>query len=132
MNHHYQDITDKLGAPKWWDENAVPRYCEFHPDARARVYANEVVFIEIHCQNCGTPFYVAMSRGKLDILIGNRQSLADEIVKRTIHFGDPPNSGCCPAGPTMNSIPIKVLQYWRRDNLEWHRDSTFEIEIECD
>jgi hypothetical protein len=32
MNNCYDDtraMTDKM--PLWWDENAVPRYCEFHP-----------------------------------------------------------------------------------------------------
>lgn len=48
-----------------------------------------------------------------------------------LHYGDPPNIHCCAAGPTMNSIPIRVLEYWSRENplLDWQRDPALEVEI---
>lgn len=38
MHASYSDITDRLGEPQWWDENAVPRYCEFEPARVANIY----------------------------------------------------------------------------------------------
>jgi hypothetical protein len=67
-----------------------------------------------------------------------KRTLADSIREKCLHYGDPPNIGCCPAGPTMNSEPRQVLQYWRRfetdengniRSLEWHRDRSLEIDI---
>lgn len=133
MNHYYADIIEKLGEPAWWDENAVPRYCEFSPDQRSDVYADEVVLLEIRCQNCNASFCVAMSTRQIDRMIKKVLLLSSEIEGNTIHYGDPPNNGCCPAGPTMNSVPVKVLQYWKRDeSFDWQRSAAFEVEIKCD
>jgi hypothetical protein len=128
MNYNYADIVDKLGEPLWWDENAVPRYCEFSPDVNANIYAIEVVLLEIRCQDCAQRFKVAMSWGAMDQVQGY-PSLAEEIKDGTIHYGDPPNAGCCPAGPTMSSISLRVLQYWKRVDHEWHRFTEREVEI---
>jgi len=132
MNHHYADIRDKLGVPLWWDEHAVPRYCEFSPDVNANIYATEVVLLEIRCQDCGERFRVAMSWDVWDRVQGY-PTLAEQIKNGEIHYGDPPNVGCCPAGPTMNSIPLRVLEYWEREPLdEWHRFAEYEVEIPDD
>jgi hypothetical protein len=128
MHHHYRDIIDKCGRPLWWDEYAVPRYCAFAPDQCANIYADEVAYLEIACQNCGAQFSVAMSSSQLDRILratipgAIMPTLASEIEDITIHYGDPPNAGCCLAGPTMNCIDRRVLEFWRQNKLhEWER-----------
>ncbi len=134
MNHHYRDITDRLGnKPPWWDEHAVPRYCDFSPHNTADIYAREVCLVEIECQSCGEAFKVCMSRGDFgfgpDGLEDRRGSLAKAVESGAIHYGDPPNNGCCPAGPTMNSIPRQVIEFWRKGKgFEWERVPALERE----
>lgn len=129
MNHHYRDITDKLGAPQWWDEHAVPRYCDFSPNKTANIYRREVVLLEIRCQDCERPFRVCMTLGSLDEARGI-PSLVNAIRSAELHYGDPPNVGCCPAGPTMNSIPVRVLEFWNCRPFEAERVPELEIAIE--
>jgi hypothetical protein len=112
MHHHYADITDKLGEPRWWDEHAVPRYCEFGPREAADIYAREVALVEIACQDCARRFLVCFSAGPSAAVYGGRSSLKEQIDDNTLHYGDPPNYGCCPAGPTMNSYPVRVVEFW--------------------
>ena len=135
MNESYSDITSKLGEPQWWDEAAVPRYCEFEPRRLAHVYLDEAALVEIECQGCGRTFPVAFSWGQHDGLFADRDipSLAERIRADTLHYGDPPNYSCCPAGPTMNSIPRRVLQFWRKaENLfDFERVPELEVDIEC-
>ena len=38
--------------------------------------------------------------------------IGDLILTHELHYGDPPNDGCCDAGPTMNSVPHRVIEYW--------------------
>lgn len=115
MHTDYRDIRTKAGGGvQWYDEHAVPRYDAFHPQACANVYADEVVLMEVRCQGCSKSFAVCMSKRRGDV----GPTLAEQISDKSIHYGDPPNIGCCPAGPTMNSVPIKVLQYWRRNTSE--------------
>lgn len=144
MNHHYDDIREKIPEPpQWWDENAVPRYCPFTPDAVADLYAHEVVLAEVTCQGCGHLFRVAFSLNSLTkIPVGH--TLADAIRDKALHYGDPPNIGCCAAGPTMNSEPRRVVEYWHTHHKEyvkeggivadgryfdWVRDPMLEVEI---
>ena len=130
MHQHYTDITDKLGEPQWYDECGVPRYCDFHPSRVNNIYANEVVLLEIVCQNCGQLFQAAMTQDSFDIISGRSTSLAEQVINQTIHYGDPPNSGCCPVGATMNSIPLWVIEYWQRGAImQWERVSEYEVEI---
>lgn len=123
MNHHYRDIRDRLGAPAWWDDAAVPRYCDFSPHETNDIYARQAVLMEIACQDCGTRFLVALTVGPLSDLITDID---------TLHYGDPPNAGCCPAGPTMNSVPVRVVEFWQRDSIDWERRPELEREIACD
>lgn len=113
MHHHYSDITDKLGEPTWWDENAVPRYCEFGPNRGANIYAAEIALLLIACQGCGQEFRVAMSTGSYELTMG-QPKLSDLVTSGRVHYGDPPNARCCPAGPTMNSEPLRVIEFWDR------------------
>jgi len=138
MHEYYKDIINKIAEePQWFDEFAVPRYCEFGPRRLADIYANECALVLIACQSCGEQFKVAFSQNTMDkvrykLMFPDKElpSLAAQIKAKTIHYGDPPNIGCCPAGLTMSSIDIKVLQYWKRDKFEWERDKSLEIEIE--
>lgn len=130
MNHHYKDIRDRLGPPWWWDERAVPRYCAFAPREVADIYAREAALVMIACQNCGRRFKVAFSYSGMDF-IRDIPPLWKRIQRGTLHYGDPPNAGCCPAGPSMNSEPILVLEYWERDERsEWQRVSEREVGLE--
>lgn len=150
MHHDYSDITSLTDAsPKWHDENGVPRYCDFHPDQMANIYAFEAVLASIECQACKTEFRVAFSelnqRHKLWDEAGKKRIafLSDLILDRTLHYGDPPNTRCCDAGPSMNSIPISVIEYWIKPYirtergqpirdpslLNWTRKRDFELPI---
>jgi hypothetical protein len=62
MHTTYADILDRINEPpKWFDEHAVPRYCDFAPREVAYIYAQEAVLVLIHCQNCKAGFRVAFS-----------------------------------------------------------------------
>lgn len=138
MNCDYKDIRSRIPEqPSWFDEGAVPRYSAFAPHELSNIYAREGALVVIACQACQTRFRVAFSRSSMDDVrdqAAGRPSrlLADIIKTGEIHYGDPPNTGCCPAGPTMNSDPLRVLEYWRRDETtghEWKRDAALEIDV---
>lgn len=136
MHQAYDDIRSRIAeAPAWWDEVGVPRYGAFSPRALADIYAEEAALAEVTCQGCGRAFAVAFSLNPYERFAArDGRTLADLIRARELHYGDPPNVGCCPAGPTMNSEPRRVLEYWRRDGerlgLDWIRDPTLEVGIE--
>jgi len=123
MKNDYKDIRDKLGEPQWWDEEGVPRYCKFRPDAINNIYAREAALVEIACQSCCHQFKVAISTP----IWAYTGALAKAIVNHAVCYGDPPNIGCCPAGPTMTSETIAVLEYWTRIDGEWKSDPSFAI-----
>ena len=142
MRHHYDDIRSRIAEePRWFDEKAVPRYCEFHPDRTANIYAREAVLFRIRCQGCPQTFDVCMSWS-----MGVREALARPPVTSSplpglirtgaLHYGDPPNVRCCPAGPTMNSEPMRVLQFWRQGGpnaaFEWVRVPDLEVALDPD
>ena len=136
MNHDYADIRDLINKdPVWFDENAVPRYCEFGPKHVANIYADECVLLRIECQACGHEFDVAMSRSGSGEMVseamGGHASLAlsMRIVRKGIGYGDPPR-GCCDVGATMTSESVKVLQYWHRVNHEWKRECSCEVSVD--
>jgi hypothetical protein len=122
----YEDILSRIAEePIWFDEHAVPRFCDFAPDKLANIYARETALAEVTCQVCKRLFRVAFSKA-------NWQSgtIADAIRSRTLHFGDPPNVCCC-GNMHMNSEPRRVVEYWRRDDA-WTRDHSLEIDIRPD
>lgn len=152
MHHDYSDITERIKEePKWWDERAVPRYCTFAPNEVADIYADEAVLALITCQGCKREFQVAFSRSKAHAMLvtaarhkdftaaweeEKERTLANAIINRTLHYGDPPNY-CCASGATMNSEPRRVLEYWRKQDdrnkpnwMQWVRDPALEIEID--
>lgn len=144
MNQSYADIRSRIATePLWWDEHAVPRYEPFVPGLCADIYADEAVLYLIECAACGRRFKVVQSYSKCSALsnsgymdnfreTGKMQDhpLADEIRHGTLHYGDPPNA-CeerC-AGSTMNCNDIAALQYWHKVDMEWERDTRFEMSL---
>ncbi len=135
MNESYRDIRSRIAEPPdWWDEHAVPRYGAFSPQHIADIYADECALVLIACQSCGASFPVAMSSGTSTATLMaarregpitaealRRYSVSAGIERGDIHYGDPPNIECCPGGPTMNCDDLRVLQFWRRENGDWHR-----------
>lgn len=141
MNTCYSDILSRIPEPPlWWDEYAVPRYCTFAPDEVANIYAKYVVLALITCQGCGIEYQVAFSQGTLDRYLGKDEDgkirlaplLEEQVRGRTLHYGDPPNTGCCGAGATMNSEPRRVLEFWKREDFEWECVPELEVGIEPD
>lgn len=134
MNHNYHDITSRIQEPpKWWDENAVPRYCDFAPDQASNIYARQVVLMEIACQSCDKRFLVCMSDDNMTLVRGQMTTF-EAIEKDAIHYGDPPNTDCC-VGTTMNSIPLRIVEAWSKDwkkLFEWERKPEYERAINCE
>lgn len=131
MKQSYKDIIDKLGAPIFWDEVGCPRYEKFHPSLSSNIYAQEVALVLIGCQSCRFKFKVCFSSIGYRVINNTymEESLSKHIIDKTIHYGDPPNY-CCHSGATMNSEPINVIEFWRRDNFKWKRDKKLEISLE--
>ena len=137
MLHDYKDILDlTTEEPKWFDENGVPRFCEFHPQHGPNIYADEAVLYLIACQSCRRQFKVADSLSFTWAQVrAHRHNqkptrIRDSIQNKWIHFGDPPCFGC--AGSTMNCDDLKILEYWTKDKstgYEWVRDRAFEINL---
>ena len=135
MNNYYEDIISQLGEPLWWDEHAVPRYHEFSPEDVASIYAKEVVFFLIKCQNCGKEFKVAISNDGYDRKY-DKFSLIPHVLNKSIGYGDPPNIKCCDAGPSMTSDSVRVLEFWHRyfeqNHFDWERVPALEVNLEDD
>lgn len=128
MKHFFADIVDRIpDPPKWFDENGTPRYNDFGPDEVPDIYAAECCLLQITCQNCRRPFDVGFSWYKY----ADERRLTERVEDNSIHYGDPPNMGCCDAGVTMNSVPRQVLQFWRREGADWRRVPELERVIDC-
>lgn len=106
MKNNYSDIIAKAGKPFWYNENGVPRYTEFHPFKCVHKDSDEVALVEVKCQSCGESFLVALTLPAADRLT--------QINGKSLHYGDPPNVGCCCAGPTMSSEFNAIIQVWTR------------------
>jgi hypothetical protein len=145
MNHHYADIRGRAGEPDWFDEHAVPRYGAFQPAACADIYAREIVLLQIACQGCGARFAVCMSQSDMGLVpvaeesnrwtYGRTRTLRSLVEADEIHYGDPPNTGCCAAGASMNSVPVRVLEFWDRGDIGRGRPvrmAELERNIACD
>lgn len=141
MKGSYDDILSRIMEPPgWFDEHGVPRWSKFAPGEQSNIYASQVVLMLIECQACAMMFRVCLSWHRLDAVFHGRayeSNLAADVRGKTIHYGDPPNTGCCAAGPTMNSLPRRVLEFWQFGDedgtgglREWHRRPELEVEIE--
>jgi hypothetical protein len=79
MHAHYDDIISRIGIPPvWFDDHAVPRYCEFAPEKSASIHIGEIALAEITCQECGHVFHIAFS--KLNVPSG---TIAEAIRAKT-------------------------------------------------
>lgn len=118
MKPNYSDILARAGEPLWYDEHGVPRYVEFHPNRCVLLGAEEAFLVDVLCQGCGTPFLVALTwRDKSVYWLGKELPPSDRLTWTGgggLHYGDPPNTGCCPAGPTMTSDFHRIAQAWIR------------------
>jgi hypothetical protein len=109
MFRHYEDILSRIAEPpRWFDEQGVPRYCEFAPDRIANIYAHECALLDIECQNCGRVFVVALDERTANHNVIRRpgydppwRTLADIIRSHEIEYRDPPNVECCPVGAAL-------------------------------
>jgi hypothetical protein len=125
MKSSYDDIISRITEPpRWFDENGVPRYCEFAPEL-SNIYAFECALLEIACQGCDKRFSVAVSLDN-DAYLRSQTLLIREVVERTIEYGDPPNTECC-SGTTMMSEVIRVLEFWRKESGNWARCPAVEV-----
>jgi hypothetical protein len=127
----YHDILDTLGEPQWFDEAAVPRYCPFAPDQVANIYAEEACLVQIACQACHRKFRVAFSYSHADRVMNPCCRRLSEQIRQPhgfLHYGDPPNVECCACGPTMNSEPERVLEFWIHDRKTWTWERHPELE----
>ena len=127
MKQNYKDITSRINEePKWYDDNGVPRYDEFSPCSSPNVYADEVCLFEVACQSCKKFFTVSKSSDRFESLQRGR-TLRELILSKNLWYKDPPNVGCCPAGPTMTSNTVRIHEYWSHGfGGKWSRDSTVE------
>lgn len=138
MRNSYDDITSRIQEPPaWFDENGAPRYGEFAPKLLPDIYANEAALVEIACQNCRAVFKVAFSHSSMDdvrarMMGRSPSSLEDAVRARSLAYGDPPNAGCCPAGPTMTSDAVRVLKFWRRSAFDWQRAPELEVILDAE
>jgi hypothetical protein len=138
MKCSYQEITDVMGPPLWWDESGVPRYVQFSPHVSANIHAQEIVLAEIACQSCFKLFKVCMS---IDSYQQNEHQtyLRDHLIEHGFNYGDPPFSRCCETGCLMSSIPVRIIEFWQRNaerqekRLIWERDPIIEnLDIRAD
>lgn len=162
MHTAYSDILERIAdQPIWWDENAVPRFVPFEPHRMANIYAVEAALVRVRCQGCSREFDVAVSQPSQnyrlpgEVFEGPPVLIRHQIRSRLLHYGDPPNVGCCAAGASMNSVPQRVLEYWVKpyalgdgissiehdngrvsrtiralDVREWRREEALEVNIE--
>ena len=132
MKHHFKFLTkfmeDKLGEPKWWEETGHPRWVEFAPTLTYHIYAQEVVLLEIACQNCAEKFLVTMNFSDMHRM-DKIPSLADRVRSGAIHYGDPPNTDHCLAGPTMSCMNIRVVEFWEQSQESYEFERVPELEI---
>ncbi len=130
MRHEYDDIRSRIGEPpRWFDEHGTPRYSVFKPTDVPDIYANEAVLFEIACQACAQRFLVALSLSRYRLLERPAvRTIAETIRAGALEYLDPPNVGCCPAGPTMTSDTIRVVEYWHKPapGRDWARDPALE------
>lgn len=126
MKPSYDDIISRIKEEPWWfDQNGCPRYEEFHPNL-CNVYCEEAALLLISCQNCDKEFRVGVYDDRLRPTYFSKKVLKGE----NLYYGDPPDIGCCAAGPTMTSNTKQILEFWKKNKFLWERmpelEKTFE------
>ena len=136
MKGSYDDILSRIpDAPLWYDENGVPRFEPFAPHWKAEPLAQEAALVEVVCQHCLRAFMVCCSHASARA--GGWRLVAEAISDNGAGlYGDPPmhtteaerltGMDGCRIGETMTVIPLRVLEYWRRDAGDWVRDGALE------
>jgi len=124
MNRQYDDLlalTDR--KPSFFQMGGVPRWEDFQPGSSTGVSTVDCAIAEISCQLCDTRFHVLMESSRSD-----KQTILEAIRAMTLAYRDPPNTGCCRAGPSMTSEMVRVLEYWERiETFHWKRDPSAEV-----
>jgi len=118
MRIHYADILGKIKEPpRWWDSLGVPRFCDFHPDVCPDLYADEIILLEIACQECKKQFVVQYDwNSQVSELSKPSENIKD------ICYGCPPHNKCCLMGPSQQSISLRTIQFWCRNKKQaWIR-----------
>lgn len=122
MHCSYRDITAPLGAPRWWDENAVPRYCDFHPDYLANIYGEEAALVALKCASCGVLLPCALSKSRFHVLGDGSMFLASGGL-RDAFYGDPPHHSCEGGGDSMTADIYHVIEKWTRREHDWRKET---------
>src|SRR3989454_3011954 len=91
MLRSYDDIRSRIkDAIRWWDDNGVPRYCDFSPE-ECGVYDVVVALVEVGCQACMERFRVAVTFDRESLRqVGERYALPTAGNIGTFRYGDPP------------------------------------------
>jgi len=138
VKESYDDIKRRIDEePSWYDANGVPRYDPFHPNMCPDAYAEEVLLLEIACQNCEKRFLGQVSWKTF----GYHPSYAEEISGWQrgegewwpVSYGDPPrhSNGNCVAGDVMSSDTLRVVEFWcRGKDFGWERIPEYEVRFE--
>lgn len=127
MLDSYADIRERIPEPpKWWDRHGCPRYSDPVPKNCSHVYADRLAFMRIACQACGTEFLVEFASSRMDRILWARTAGKDPLEEQpwepeTLHYGDPPSTGCCAAGDTMNSCPRELVAAYEKERFDWKR-----------
>jgi len=140
MKASYLDIKSKIKEePLWYDENGTPRYEKFSPELSPNIYAEKVVLLEIACQDCKQRFLVEMNWSPMNMILDRHSESFSSNMRQyfksrresnysPIHYGDPPIHGC--VGDTMNCYDLRIVEFHKKDNLEFRRMKEYEIELE--
>lgn len=133
MYEPYFDIREKLGEPMWHDKHGVPRYCKYEPGLQG-VYDDFDALFEVWCQGCGRKFLVGASA--TGFVVGDEGPVNYVLPEDSIRwpsfvvYGDAPWHGCKSGGETMTAIPLRIVEFWRKDGPgDWERDSGWEVDF---
>lgn len=129
MLRDYEDIRSRISDPVlWWDDNGVPRYCEFQPQ-KCGVYDIVVALVEVACQACLERFRVAVTFDQTSVRErGDRYAIPTAGDVGSFHYRDPPSHNEC-VGNTMNVEAVRVLEFWERVDFKWIRRPECEVYI---
>lgn len=143
MNAYYEDIRKRINEePKWYDCHGVPRYDTFHPSLSPNIYAEEIVLLEISCQDCRRKFLVEMNWSIMEQVFNRHSESFSTVMKLWMeskdknkrwppfHYGDPPAHGC--VGDTMNCYDLRIVEFWVKNTTGFDkvRKTEWEVELE--
>ena len=126
MYDTYDDILALTSRkPIWWDAHDVPRYAPFHPGIGAHGRPNECLLVLARAR--GGPDYLQLMCGYTA-----QFERAEQLTRsKSLPMGEPP-AGLHAENGDISAEPVKVLEYWRRDQdpfSKWQRLPEFEIDL---